>query len=82
VAAVSVGIVKGVAVLDLDYVEDKDADVDMNLVMTGGGAFIEVQGTGEGATFDGGQLEDMLRLGRHGIAAITGAQKHALAGAS
>jgi ribonuclease PH len=78
VAAVSVGIVKGEPVLDLDYVEDKDAHVDMNLVMTGVGSFIEVQGTGEGATFNRGELDRMLELGRVGINAITSAQKQAL----
>jgi ribonuclease PH len=78
VAAVSVGVVAGTALLDLEYVEDKDADVDMNLVMTGGGRFVEVQGTGEGATFDRGQLDQLLDLGRRGIAAITAAQRAAL----
>src|SRR5262245_1937323 len=78
VAAVSVGIVKGEPVLDLDYIEDKDAHVDMNLVMTGAGSFIEVQGTGEGATFNRGELDRMLELGRIGITAITAAQKQAL----
>ncbi len=77
-AAISVGIVGGEPVVDLEYIEDKDADVDMNLVMTGAGAFIEVQGTGEGATFGQGELDHMLKLGRQGIAAITQAQKQAL----
>lgn len=78
VAAISVGIVKGEPVVDLDYIEDKDAHVDMNLVMTGGGAFIEVQGTGEGATYGRAELDRMLELGRQGVAAITAAQKQAL----
>lgn len=78
VAAISVGIVGGVEVLDLEYVEDKDADVDMNLVTTGTGKFIEVQGTGENATFDRKQLDELLQLGARGIAAITQAQRTAL----
>jgi ribonuclease PH len=78
VAAISVGIVGSELLLDLEYVEDRDADVDLNLVMTGGGAFIEVQGSGEEATFDRGQLDRMLDLGRRGIEAITAAQKAAL----
>jgi ribonuclease PH len=78
VAAVSVGVVDGEARLDLEYVEDKDAIVDMNLVMTGSGQFIEVQGTGEGATFDQRELEYLLQLGKKGISAITEAQRNAL----
>lgn len=78
VAAVSIGVVGGTALLDLEYVEDKDAEVDMNLVMTGSGQFVEVQGTGEGATFDRGQLDQLLDLGEHGIAAISAAQRAAL----
>jgi len=78
VAAVSVGVVDGTALLDLEYVEDKDAEVDMNLVMTGSGRFVEVQGTGEGATFDQQQLDHLLDLGRRGIAAIAAAQRAAL----
>jgi ribonuclease PH len=78
VAAVSVGLVDGGEVLDLDYREDKDADVDLNLVMTGGGDFIEVQAGGEEATFSRAQLENLLELGRRGIEAITQAQRQAL----
>jgi ribonuclease PH len=78
VAAISVGVVGGEALLDLEYVEDKDADVDMNLVMTGSGRFIEVQGTGEGGTFDRAQLDRLIDLGRQGIAALTAAQRDAL----
>ncbi len=78
VAAVSVGVVGGEARLDLEYVEDRDADVDMNLVMTGAGQFIEVQGTGEGATFDQAELDRLLQLGKDGIKAITAAQTAAL----
>jgi ribonuclease PH len=70
VAAVSVGIVDGHTALDLDYKEDLAADVDMNVVMTGGGAFVEVQGAGEEATFDEAQLHAMLALAKTGIARI------------
>lgn len=80
VAAVSVGIVDGTPLVDLEYVEDKDAEVDMNLVMTGAGQFIEVQGTGEGATFDRFELDRLLELGRQGIQAITACQRDALGG--
>lgn len=79
VAAVSVGVVAGEVRLDLEYVEDKNADVDMNLVVTGRGRYVEVQGTGEGATFDDDQLRQMLAVGRAGIARITQAQRSALA---
>jgi ribonuclease PH len=78
VAAISVGLADDVELLDLDYREDKDADVDLNLVMTGSGAFIEVQGTGEEATFTRPQLDRMLKLGKLGIDAITAAQRDAL----
>ena len=78
VAAVSVGIVKGAPVLDLDYGEDSDAETDMNVVMTETGGFIEVQGTAEGETFDGDQLNAMLALARVGIRELVDAQKAAL----
>ena len=78
VAAVSVGLLDGVALLDLDYHEDKDADVDLNLVMTGTGAFIEVQAGGEEATFRRDQLEGLVSLGSLGIAQITKLQRTAL----
>lgn len=78
VAAVSVGIVDGDPRLDLEYVEDRDAQVDLNLVMTGRGAFIEVQGTGEEATYTRKQLDKLLDLGTAGIAEITVLQKAAL----
>ncbi len=78
VAAVSVGIVSGQPLLDLDYVEDASASVDMNLVMTGAGRFIEIQGTGEESTFDDSELEAMLRLGRRGIRQITQLQRQSL----
>jgi ribonuclease PH len=78
VAAISVGICAGHEWLDLCYEEDKDAEVDLNLVMTGDGQFIEVQGTGEEATFSRAQLDRLLQLGQHGIEKITAAQKKAL----
>lgn len=65
--AVSVGIVKGLPSLDLDYIEDAGAEVDMNIVMTSAGKFIEVQGTAEGAPFSRSELDELLRLGEHGI---------------
>jgi ribonuclease PH len=78
VAAISVGIVDGEALLDLEYVEDRDAEVDMNLVMTGGGKFIEVQGSGEEATFNRAQLDRLIDLGESGIKTIAAAQKKCL----
>src|SRR5262249_28823835 len=63
VAAVSVGLLDDVELLDLDYLEDRDAAVDLNLVMTGAGQFAEVQGTGEEATFSRSQLDRLLKLG-------------------
>lgn len=78
VAAVSVGIVDGEAVLDLDYPEDSSADTDMNIVMTGSGGLVEVQGTAEGATFSRDELNALLDLGAAGIAELTAAQKAAL----
>jgi ribonuclease PH len=78
VAAVSVGLLEDLELLDLDYREDRDAQVDLNLVMTGAGQFIEVQGTGEEATFSRTQLDRMLKLGKVGIDAITQRQRQAL----
>ena len=75
VAAVSVGIVNGECVLDLPYIEDSKADVDMNVVGTEGGTLIEVQGTAEHGTFDRKQLAAMLDLAEHGIAKLVAAQK-------
>ena len=75
VGAVSVGIVGGAALLDLNYVEDRDAAVDMNVVMTGDGRFVEVQGAGEEQTFSEAELTSMLTLGRHGIAQLIAAQR-------
>ncbi len=74
VAAVSLGIVGGELLLDLDYVEDSSADVDLNLVMTGSGDLVEVQATAEGAPFSRDQLDELLELGSHGIEEITAAQ--------
>ncbi len=78
VAAISVGLLNDVELLDLEYVEDRDADVDMNLVMTGSGKFIEVQGSGEEATFNRAQLDRLLDLGKLGIEAISRLQREAL----
>jgi ribonuclease PH len=78
VAAVSVGMREGQPILDLDYAEDSTADVDMNVVMTGAGRFVEVQGTGEEATFTENELTAMLQLARHGIGALITAQREAL----
>lgn len=78
VAAISVGIVKGKPVLDLDYEEDYAAAVDMNVVMTGQGNFIEIQGTGEEATFTDEELQSLLALGRKGIAELTTIQQETL----
>ncbi|HKN88694.1 MAG TPA: ribonuclease PH [Acidimicrobiia bacterium] len=74
VAAVSVGIVDAVALLDLPYVEDVRAEVDMNVVMTSSGRFVEVQGTAEGKAFSKTELDDLLSLAEHGIAEILDAQ--------
>jgi len=74
VAAISVGIVDGEALLDLQYTEDVSADVDANVVMTGSGKFVEVQGTGEGDPFDRDQLEQLLDLASKGIADLVDKQ--------
>ena len=78
VAAVSVGVVGGVPVLDLDYVEDSGCDTDMNVVMTEHGHFIEVQGTAEGAAFDRAGMNRLLDLAQAGIADLVHLQKQAL----
>ncbi|MFZ0668038.1 MAG: ribonuclease PH [Acidimicrobiales bacterium] len=78
-AAVSVGVVDATPMLDLDYSEDARAEVDMNVVMTGSGKYIEVQGTAEGMPFTAGELEEMLSLARLGIDELIGAQKQVLA---
>ncbi len=79
-AAVSVGIVKGEPLLDLDYKEDFGADVDMNVVMTGDGQFIEIQGTGEGRPFTPEEHEALIELATKGCADVTELQAAALAG--
>jgi ribonuclease PH len=79
VAAVSVGIVEGVAMLDLPYVEDSRADVDMNVVMTGSGRFVEVQGTAEGMPFGRGELDELLSLAEAGITRLLAMQDAVLA---
>ena len=70
VAAVSVGLVRGTPVLDLDYGEDAEADVDMNVVMTDEGRFVELQGTAEKAAFGKGDLDRLLRLAGEGVARL------------
>jgi ribonuclease PH len=79
IAAVSVGIVGGVPVLDLPYVEDSKAEVDMNVAMTAAGGFVELQGTGEGGTFDRAELDQLLALADRGIGRLFEAQLAALA---
>ena len=78
VAAVSVGISRGVAVLDLDYAEDSEAETDMNVVMNNGGAFIEVQGTAEGHAFRRHELDELLNLAARGIGELLALQLQAL----
>jgi ribonuclease PH len=78
VAATSVGVVNGRVVLDLDYVEDSSAEVDMNIVMTGTGEFVEVQGTAEHVPFGADRLQEMLDLARQGIKRLTGFQRRIL----
>lgn len=78
VAATSVGIVNGVPMLDLCYEEDSQAEVDMNIVMTGGGKFVELQATSEKLAFDDAQLASMLELGRKGVEQLVAIQKQVL----
>jgi ribonuclease PH len=78
VSAISVGLVAGVACLDLCYAEDSKAEVDMNVVMTGAGRFVEVQGTGESTTFDAAELRALLSLARLGIRKVTACQRRLL----
>ncbi|MCB1700292.1 MAG: ribonuclease PH [Pseudomonadales bacterium] len=80
VGSVSVGVFKGVPVLDLDYLEDSAADTDMNVIMGESGGFIEVQGTAEGAPFARAELDNMLDLASEGINQLIAKQKEALAG--
>jgi len=78
VAAVSVGIVDGTPLLDLEYTEDSACDTDMNVVMTGSGGFVEVQGTAEGASFSRAEMDALLALAGKGIGELVAAQKAAL----
>ncbi len=78
VAAISVGMVGGTPLLDLDYEEDSGCDTDMNVVMTGAGGFVEVQGTAEGAPFSRAQLDALLSLATRGIGELIGKQRAAL----
>jgi ribonuclease PH len=78
VAAVSVGVFQGTPLLDLDYVEDSACETDMNVVMTGSGGFVEVQGTAEGKPFTREQMDSLLELARQGITSLFAAQKKAL----
>jgi len=79
VAAISVGMWQGVALLDLEYVEDRDCDTDMNVVMTGAGHFVEVQGTAEGLAFSRADMNAMLDLAEKGIGELMALQQQALA---
>jgi ribonuclease PH len=79
VAAVSVGVVDGVCMLDLPYEEDSRAEVDMNVVMTSSGRFVEVQGTAEGEPFSKSELDELLSLAEHGIAQLLDLQTEVLA---
>jgi ribonuclease PH len=79
VAAISVGIYKGIAVLDLDYPEDSDCDTDMNVVMTGSGGLVEIQGTAEGEPFSRAQMNQLLDLAESGINELVARQKAAVA---
>lgn len=78
VAAISVGVYKGIPVLDLDYIEDSDCDTDMNFVMMSGGGFVEIQGTAEGEPFSRDTMNDMTDLADHGIKQLLALQQEAL----
>lgn len=78
VAAISVGVYKGLPVLDLDYIEDSDCDTDMNIVMTGKGGFVEIQGTAEGEAFSDADMQAMLALAKAGIAELSAKQTQVL----
>jgi ribonuclease PH len=80
VAAVSVGVVQGTPLLDLEYTEDSACDTDMNVVMTGSGGFVEVQGTAEGVPFSRAEMDALLALADQGIRELVAAQRSALAG--
>ena len=77
-AAISVGIVGGIPALDLPYIEDSTAEVDMNVVMNSGGAFVEVQGTAEGAPFDRAELDSLLNLALAGTSKLAAIQTASL----
>ena len=79
VAAISVGIVQGTPLLDLEYVEDSACDTDMNVVMTGAGHYVEVQGTAEGVAFTRAEMDQLLALAEKGIRELVAAQAAALA---
>ena len=79
VAAISVGIYNGLAVLDLDYAEDANCDTDMNVVMTGSGGIVEIQGTAEGEPFTRSQMNELLDLADAGIGRLVAHQKASLA---
>ncbi|MBL8310329.1 MAG: ribonuclease PH [Burkholderiales bacterium] len=81
VAAVSVGIYEGMPVLDLDYDEDSNCETDMNVVMTGSGGFVEVQGTAEGKPFSRDEMDALLALAAQGLKQLGDAQRSAIAGA-
>jgi ribonuclease PH len=78
VAAVSVGIIRGTPLLDLEYIEDVSCDTDMNVVMTGAGHYVEVQGTAEGVAFTRAEMDELLRLAEKGIAELIALQREAL----
>ena len=78
IAAISVGIYQGTPVLDLDYLEDSDCDTDMNVVMTGQGGFVEIQGTAEGAPFSHSEMASLMALAEKGIRELVAAQQAAL----
>ena len=78
IAAISVGIVQGTPLLDLEYTEDSACDTDMNVVMTGAGNFVEVQGTAEGAAFTRGEMDALLQLAEKGIGELVVMQKQSL----
>jgi ribonuclease PH len=80
VAAISVGIVEGTPLLDLEYIEDVACDTDMNVVMTGAGHYVEVQGTAEGVAFTRAEMDELLRLAEKGITELVAMQREALAG--
>ena len=78
VAAISVGLMNGVGLLDLDYEEDSQCDTDMNVVMTGGGKFVEIQGTAEGGLFTKKEMDGLMKIAQRGIKVLTRIQKKSL----